>query len=118
MAGIASGLEARVDELVDEGLERHAILQADRNGQREAVHEAGERRTFLGHLDEDFAGLAGFVHADGDVALVAADREFVRNGLALAGHLAAEGTHEKLALLGGWRSAQFSCGRRRFRSSR
>src|SRR5450759_5147188 len=61
MAGVASGLEARVDEFIDQRLERNAVLQADRNRKREAVHESRERRAFLGHLDEDLARLSGFV---------------------------------------------------------
>ena len=47
-------------------------------------------RAFLGHRDEDLAGRAVLVHADGDVALVAADRELVGDRLALVGQLAAD----------------------------
>ena len=36
-------------------------------------------RAFLGHGDEDFAGRAVFVQADGDVALMAGDVELVRD---------------------------------------
>src|SRR5258708_27561 len=98
MARVAGGLEPRVDEFVDQRLERHAVLQAYGNRKREAVHEAGKRRAFLGHLNENFAGLSGLVHADGDVAFVSADGKFVRDGRALAWHLSAERAHEKFAL--------------------
>ena len=39
--GDAGRLEARVDELVHQRPERYAVLQADRNRERQAVHHAG-----------------------------------------------------------------------------
>ena len=66
----AAGLEAGVRELFAEQLERHAVLQGDGDGQGEAVHQAADGGAFLGHGDEDFAGLAVGIEADGDVALV------------------------------------------------
>ena len=87
--GEARRLEARVRELVDQELQRHAVLQRQRGRGGEAVHQAGDGRAFLGHGDEDLARRAVLVHADGDVALVAADRELVRDRLALVGQLAA-----------------------------
>src|SRR5258708_37154035 len=98
MAGVACGLESGVDEFVDQRLKWYAVLQADRHRKREAVHEAGKRRAFLGHLNENFAGLSGLVHANGNVALVPADGKLVSDGRALAWHLSAERPHEKFAL--------------------
>src|SRR6185312_6433006 len=54
-----------------------------RDGAGKAVHQAGYGGAFLRHGDEEFAGAAVAVEADGDVALVSADVEFVRNGHAL-----------------------------------
>ena len=53
------------------------MLQSDRDGCGEGIHQAGDGRAFLGHLDEDFAHLAVGVEADSDVALMAGDGEFV-----------------------------------------
>ena len=94
----ARGLKSRVHQFVDEHLEWHAVLQTERNGQREAIHDAGKRRTFLGHLDENFARPAVRVHADSDVAFVRAHAEFVRNRSALHRHFFANGTSEQFAL--------------------
>src|SRR6266853_3314114 len=100
MACVARGLEARVDELVDQRLERHSVLQANRNRKRETVHEARERGAFLGHLDENFTWrFSVLVQADGDVALMTAYGELVRNGLALARQLLAVRVGEQFALL-------------------
>ena len=63
------------------------------------VHQAGDGRAFLGHGDEDLAGRAVLVLADGDVALVAADGELVRDRLALVGELAAHGGRRDAELL-------------------
>ena len=73
VAGPAGGLEAGVGELFAEDLEGDAVLEAEGGGGGEGVHEAGDGGAFLGHADEDFAGLAVGVEADGDVAFVAAD---------------------------------------------
>ena len=59
------------------------MLQRDGDGQGEAVHEAGDGRTFFRHFDEDFAGLAVGIEADDDVALVASYVEFVGDRHAL-----------------------------------
>src|SRR4029079_10206194 len=82
----AAGLEARVRELLAERLQGHAVLQRERDGGGEAVHESGDRGALLGHLDEGLAGRDVLVEADGDVAFVAGDRELVRD----AGTLVAE----------------------------
>ena len=68
-------LEAQVGELLDEGLERHAVLQADRDGDREGVHHAGQGRALLAELEEDLAELRVVVGAGREVALGATDGE-------------------------------------------
>src|SRR5688572_31152196 len=42
-------------ELRDVHLERHAVLEAEADGDHERVHEAGQRRALLGDVDEDVA---------------------------------------------------------------
>src|SRR5450631_2699251 len=82
VAGNALGLEAHVAELPYKRLERHAVLQRDRDGRREGVHHAAQRRALLADVgEEDLADAAVLVHAGGDVTLVAADRELVRDRL-------------------------------------
>jgi len=86
----AARLEADVLELAHEAVDRHAVLQAHRDERGDAVHQAADRAAFFGHGDEDFAGLAVFVQADGDVALVAADIELVREGVTRVGQAATQ----------------------------
>ena len=71
----ARRLEAHVRELRDVHLERHAVLQAQRDRDHERVHQAGEGRALLRDVDEDVAGRAVVEDADVDVALVLADAE-------------------------------------------
>ena len=80
-------------ELVDQDAERHAVLQ--RHGDRgcESVHQTGDGRTFLGHGDEDFAGLAAFVGAGSDIAFMAGDVELVGDRTPLVGKLAPQWAH-------------------------
>ncbi len=101
VAGEARRFEARVGELVDQHLERHAILQGQRNGGGEGVHHARDHRTFLGHGQEDLAGLAVGVESHRDVALVAADAELVGDGLAFVGQAPAVRPGTALAVGGG-----------------
>ena len=63
VAGEAGRLEADVRELVDQVPQRHAVLERDRDHRGERVHEAANGRAFLGHLQEDLAGLAVGVEA-------------------------------------------------------
>ena len=79
----ARRLEARVRELFAQHLQRHAVLQGKRDRSGEGIHQARDRRSLLGHADEDLARLVVGVEADGDVALVAGDGELVRDGRAL-----------------------------------
>ena len=64
------------------------------------------RRAFLGHLEEDLAGLAVRVQADGDVALVAGDVELVGD----RGALGREPAAMRACVASTWASA--SCLRR------
>ncbi len=88
-----------------EDLEGDAVLEGERDGGGEGVHEAGDGGAFLGHADEDFAGAAVGVEADGDVALVAAEAEFVGDGGALGGEAVADGAGRAA-----WRRGSRSCG--------
>src|SRR3989304_2194143 len=56
-------------------LERDAVLEPERDGDHERVHETGEGRALLGDVHEDVAGRAVVEEADVDVALVLADLE-------------------------------------------
>ena len=53
------------------------MLESEAKGAAESLDQARERRTFLAHLDEDFAGLTVFEEANCEVTLVAGDREFM-----------------------------------------
>ena len=98
VAGPAGGLEAGVGEFLAEDAERDAVLEGEGDGGGEGVHEAGDGGAFLGHADEDFAGLAGGVEADGDVALVAGEGELVGEGGALLGQAVADGLGRALLI--------------------
>jgi hypothetical protein len=79
-------LEAGEAERVDELLERHAVLQAEADGDGEAVHQAAEGGALLVHADEDLAERAILVLAGVDVDLVAADRRLLGVAGAAVGH--------------------------------
>ncbi len=66
--------------------------------QSEAVHQAADRGAFLGHGDEELAGFAVGIEADGDVALVSADVEFVRDGGAFFLQLVADGARRSVEI--------------------
>ena len=100
VAGPAGGLEAGVGELLGEDLEGDAVLEGEGDGGGEGVHQAGDGGAFLGHADEDFAGAAVGVEADGDVALVAGDAELVGDGGALGGEAVADGAWRLLGVEG------------------
>ena len=100
VAGPAGGLEPGVGELFAEHFERHAVLEGERDGGGEGIHEAGNGGTFFCHADEDFARLAVGVEADGDVALVPAEAELVRDGGALGGEAVANGAGGLLGVVG------------------
>src|SRR5262249_10203774 len=83
-------LEPHVRKLVDQELQRYAILQRVRDCRRERIHQPRDGRTLLRHRDKNLAGRSVLVHADRDVTLVARDIELVRNRLALVRQLAAD----------------------------
>ncbi len=87
IAAPAAGLEARVRELLAEQLQRNSVLQRDRNRESEAVHQPADRRTFLGHGDEQLAGRAVRIKTDGEISFVASNIELMRNRGALFGQL-------------------------------
>src|SRR6187455_1358342 len=68
-------LEAHVAELRDVHVERHAVLEPERDRDHERVHEAGQGRALLRDVHEDVAGRPVLEEADVDVALVLADLE-------------------------------------------
>src|SRR3546814_2555537 len=69
----ARGFETRESVGLDVLFKRHAVLQADRDGDGEVVHQAAEGGAFLVHVDEDLADRAVLVFAGAQVDLVAAD---------------------------------------------
>ncbi len=83
--GVPHRLEAGVRELIHEHFQRHAVLQAHRNGRAEHVHQAADRAAFFGHVDEQLAGAAVVVQADGQVTFVPGHAELVRDRLARVG---------------------------------
>ena len=87
----ARRLEAGEGEGLDEFLQRHAVLQADRNRDGEVVHQRAEGRAFLVHVDEDLGEAAVLVFAGAQIDLVAADRRLLRIALAAIRQAAALG---------------------------
>ena len=85
----ARRLEAREGEGLHVLLQRHAVLQAERDGDGEVVHQAAEGGAFLVHVDEDLAEPAVLVLARVQVDLVAADGRLLRVALAPVGQLLA-----------------------------
>src|ERR1700722_12920319 len=73
----AGGLKTSVGELFAQNLERHTVLQGERNGRGKRVHEPGDGGTFLGHLDEDFTRLPVGVKTNRDVAFVPGNGELM-----------------------------------------
>ena len=115
-------LEAREQEGVDEFFQRHAVLQAERDGDGEAVGHAAEGGAFLVHVDEDFAERAVLVFAGAQIDLVVADAGLLRVAGPAIGQAAAAGDVAVHDLLGDPApappSASPSChGRRRRRTS-
>ena len=70
-------------EFIDEHLQRHAILQCHRARRGKAVHDAGKRRSFLRHDDENFTRGSVFIHTNGQITFVARHRKFVRDRMPL-----------------------------------
>ena len=100
VAGPAGGLEAGVGELLAEDAEGNAVLEGEGDGGGEGVHESGDGGAFLGHANEDLAGLAVGVEADGDVAFVSGEAELVGDGGALGGETVTDGAGWRLGVDG------------------
>ena len=62
--------------------QRHTVLQRQAGKRADSVHQSPDCRTLLRHRDEQFARLAVFKQADGQVAFVAGDVEFMGDGRA------------------------------------
>ena len=89
----AGRLESCEGEGVHIFLERHAVLQAERDRDGEIVDDGAQRRAFLVHVDKNFAEPAVVIFAGAQIDLVAADHGLlgvalapVRHALALADH--------------------------------
>src|SRR3546814_19281139 len=68
-----------------------SVLQADRDGDGEVVHQAAEGGAFLVHVQEDLAEFAVLVLAGAQIDLVAADGGLLRIALAAMGQALALG---------------------------
>ncbi len=89
----AGRLEAGEREGVHIFVERHAVLQAERDRDGEIVDDRAQRRAFLVHVDEDLAEPAVVVFAGAQVDLVAADHRLLGVALAAVGQLLALADH-------------------------
>ncbi|OIQ66908.1 hypothetical protein GALL_515200 [mine drainage metagenome] len=88
------GLEAGEGEGVDIFLQRHAVLQAERDRDGKIVDEGAQRRAFLVHVDEDLADPAVVIFAGAQVNLVPADHGLLRVALAAIRHPLALAHHD------------------------
>jgi hypothetical protein len=68
-----------VREFPHERIQRHAVLPGQTRQRANAVHEAANGGTFLGHGDEQFAGLAVVKQTDREIAFVTGDIELMRD---------------------------------------
>ncbi len=99
VAGPAGWLETGVGKLLAENLQGYAVLQGNRDGGGEGVHQPGDGGTLLGHLDEDFARLPGGVESDRDVALVTGNGKLVSNRSAFIGQAMANSARRSAEVL-------------------
>ena len=83
----AGRFELREGESIHEFFQRHAILQAYRDGDGEIVHHRTERSALLVHVDEDFTQLAIFIFASAEIDLMAANGGLLGITLAARGKL-------------------------------
>ena len=79
----ARGLEPRVRKLLAQHAQRNAMLQRQRDRSGKCIHQAGDCRTLLRHLDEDLARLSGRIQTHRDVALMPRNRKLMGDGSAL-----------------------------------
>ena len=95
----ARGLEPGVRELLAQHAQRNAMLQCQRNRSRKRIHQAGDGRTFLCHLDEDLARLPGRIQTHRDVALMTRNRKLVGDGSAFCLQAMTHGTRRPVQIL-------------------
>ncbi len=93
VACVAHRLEAHALEAFDGFFDGEAVLHGDTEGSAEGLAHAGECGAFFGDFEEDFAGRAIGVEADGEVALVPIDAELVGDRLAGGRQALAVGDH-------------------------
>src|SRR5437588_4901142 len=70
-------------ELVNQGLERHTVLQSQGRQGRERVHQAGDSTALLRHDQEDLPRRTILEHPHGDVSFMPSNRKLVRDSRAL-----------------------------------
>ena len=100
VAGPAGGLEAGVSELLAEHAQRHAVLEGERHGGREGVHQSGDGGAFLRHADKNFTRLPVGIEPDGDVAFMTCQTEFVRHAGSLCRQTVTDGARRGLGVGG------------------
>src|SRR6516225_9575097 len=89
----AAGLKAHVAELPAQNRERHAVLKSQRHCGSKSIHETGDGRALLGHLDENFSRLAVRVQTNRYVSFLPSYGEVVGDSSPLVGKPAALRTH-------------------------
>ena len=82
-----AGSKRLVTELVDQALDRHAVLRRDARGRAQRVHPA-DGRAFLAHRDEQLARLPVVIEAHREIPLVPGHVEPVRHAAAGVGQAA------------------------------
>ena len=70
-------------EFFAQQLQRHAVLDRDRDSQRKTVHQSADRRSLFRHFDKELARASIGIETHGDIALVSAHVELVRHRHAL-----------------------------------
>src|SRR5665811_78085 len=70
-----AGCEAQAGELLDERLEGYAVLQGDRDGDREGVHHSRKGRALLAEPQEDLPEPVVGIRTGGEIAFRATDPE-------------------------------------------
>src|SRR5690606_676546 len=94
-------LEAAEGELLDVVLEGHAVLEAHRDADGEAVHQRAEGGAFLVHVDEDLAERAVLVLTGAEEDLVPADARLLREAGAARREAVTHGGRRTRALADG-----------------
>ena len=87
----SSWLKSGEGESVHEFIERHAILQTDRDRDGEIIHHRAEARTLFVHINEDFAQLAILIFTSAQIDLMPANNRLLRIAPAPLRHFLAVG---------------------------